>query len=74
MSRKELLAGLSEEQIAKVEACKSSAEILALAQEEGIELTDEQLAAVSGGFCDDDKKNDDETNNKDDGHPHNNPF
>ena len=44
-----LLKGLSEEQIAKVKACKNSDEILALAQKEGVELTDEQLQIVSGG-------------------------
>ena len=47
--RQELLKGLTEEQIAKVEACKSQEEMLALAKEEGIELTDEQLEAISGG-------------------------
>ena len=51
--RNELLKGLSEEQIKKVEACKSSEEILNLAKAEGIELTDEQLEAVSGGACED---------------------
>ena len=49
--RKELLKGLSEEQIKKVEECKSSEEVLNLAKAEGIELTDEQLEAVSGGGC-----------------------
>ena len=49
--RKELLKGLSKEQIAKVKACKSQEEVLTLAKEEGIELTDEQLEAVSGGGC-----------------------
>ena len=49
--RKELLKGLSEEQIKKVEACKSSEEILSLAKAEGVELTDEQLEVVSGGGC-----------------------
>ena len=47
--RKELLAGLSEEQIAKVKACKSQEEIQKLAEKEGIKLTDEQLEAVTGG-------------------------
>ena len=47
--KKELLKGLSEEQIAKVNACKNSEELLAVAKEEGIELSDEQLEAVSGG-------------------------
>ncbi len=48
--RKELLKGLSEEQIKKVEACKSPDEILALAKAEGLELTDEQLEAVNGAY------------------------
>ena len=47
--KEELLKGLNEEQIAKVKACKSQEEMLALAKQEGIELTDEQLEAVSGG-------------------------
>ena len=54
--KKELLKGLSEEQIKKVEACKSSEEILNLAKAEGMELTDEQLEAVSGGNCGGQKK------------------
>ena len=49
--KKELLKGLTEEQIAKVKACKNQEELLALAKAEGIELNDEQLAAVSGGIC-----------------------
>ena len=50
--KEELLKGLSEEQIAKVKACKNHEELLKIAKEEGVELTDEQLAAVSGGgFC-----------------------
>ena len=48
---KELLKGLTEELIEKVNACKSNEEILALAKEEGIELTDEQLNAINGGGC-----------------------
>lgn len=47
--RKDLLKGLTEEQIKKVEDCKSPEEILALAKAEGYELNDEQLEAVSGG-------------------------
>ena len=47
--KKELLKGLTEEQIKKVEACKNAEEILALAKAEGVELNEEQLAAVSGG-------------------------
>ena len=47
--KKELLKGLTEEQIAKVKQCKNHEELLALAKAENIELTDEQLSAVSGG-------------------------
>ena len=47
--KEELLKGLTEEQIAKVKACKNTEEVLAVAREEGIELTDEQLEAVTGG-------------------------
>ena len=47
--REELLKGLSEEQIAKLKDCKSQEEIFKAAKEEGIELTDEQLEAASGG-------------------------
>ena len=51
MIKNELLKGLTPEQIEKYEACKNQEELLKLASEDGIELTDEQLAAVSGGFC-----------------------
>ena len=47
--KKDLLNGLSDEQIAKVKECKNHEELLKLAKKEGIELTDEQLEAVSGG-------------------------
>lgn len=47
--KQDLLKGLTNEQIAKVRACKNHEDLLALAKKEGIELTDEQLAAVSGG-------------------------
>ena len=49
--KEELLKGLSEEQIAKVKACKNQEELLKLAKEEDAELTDAQLEAVSGGSC-----------------------
>ena len=49
--REELLKGLTEEQIAKINECNNAEEILALAKEEGVTLSDEQLAAVSGGGC-----------------------
>ena len=43
------MKGLAEEQIAKIRNCKNSEEVLRLAKEEGIELTEEQLEAISGG-------------------------
>ena len=49
--KQDLLKGLTEEQIAKVKACKNHEELLALAKKEGIELTSEQMEAVSGGGC-----------------------
>ena len=47
--KKELLKGLTREQLEKVKDCKSHEELLKIAKEEGIELTDEQLEAVAGG-------------------------
>ena len=49
--REELLKGLSKQQLEKVSKCKNEKELLALAKEEGVELTSEQLEAVSGGAC-----------------------
>lgn len=49
--RQELLKGLTEEQIARVKACKGPEEIMAIAKQEGVELTDEQLEAINGGGC-----------------------
>ena len=49
--RKDLLKGLTDEQIEKASRCHSGVELLALAKEEGVELTSEQLEAVSGGAC-----------------------
>ena len=51
MNKKELLNGLTEEQVTKVKACKNIEQILALAKSEGVKLTQEQLEAVSGGVC-----------------------
>ena len=47
--KKDLLTGLTHEQIEKAKACKNDDELLALAKAEGIALTDEQLSAVTGG-------------------------
>ena len=49
--KEELLKGLTEEQIEKLRNCKDAKEALELAREEGIELSEEQLDAVSGGAC-----------------------
>ena len=56
MSKEKLLKGLTEEQISKVKACKTQEELLALAKQEGVELSEEQLSAVSGGACSKKKK------------------
>lgn len=64
--KKELLKGLNERQIELVMNSKNPEELLKLAQEEDVELSEEQLAAVSGGGCSGDDKKDD--NNKNDGH------
>ena len=42
---------LSPELIEKIRECKSMDELLKLAEEENIELTDEQLESVAGGWC-----------------------
>ena len=49
--KEDLLKGLTEEQIARVKACKNGDELLELAKAEGVELTSEQIEAVSGGGC-----------------------
>ena len=43
---------LSSEQMEKARACKSTEDVFALAKEEGYELSDEELDAVSGGDWD----------------------
>ena len=47
---KEMYNSLSDEMKAKVANCKTAEELMELAKSEGIELTDEQLDAISGGF------------------------
>ena len=45
---------LTDDQKARAQACKTPEEMLMLAQEEGVDLTDEQLESVAGGWsCDD---------------------
>ena len=51
MEKKDLLEGLTSVQIEKMKKCKHQVDLLALAKQEGVELTDEQLAAVNGGAC-----------------------
>lgn len=43
---------LTPEQKEKVKTCKSADELMAIAKEEGHELTDDELEAVSGGDWD----------------------
>ena len=47
--KKELLKGLTEEQIAKVREFDDISDLIQLAKDEGVELTEEQLNAISGG-------------------------
>ena len=49
MKNRELFKGLTPEQVEKARACKSNDELLKIAKEEGVELSEEQLQAVSGG-------------------------
>ena len=47
---------ITPEQQERAKACKTTEELVALAEAEGIDLSDEQLEAVSGGdewICDD---------------------
>ncbi len=46
-----ILNTLTDEQKKKIEAAQSPEELLALAKESGYELSQEQLQAVSGGWC-----------------------
>ena len=49
--KKELLAGLTEEQIAKVKACDNVDDLIQLAKDEDVKLSEEQLGAINGGAC-----------------------
>lgn len=44
------LDNITPEQRRKAAACKNGEELLALAKEEGVDLTDEQLDAIAGGL------------------------
>ena len=54
---KKMFDGLSDDLKKKATECHTSEELMELAKTEGIDLTDEQLDAISGGFewiCDED--------------------
>ena len=51
MTKEDLLKGLTPEQQEKAIQCQTTDELLAFAAQEGLELTEEQLEAVSGGGC-----------------------
>ena len=46
---KEMYDSLSDDLKAKVKTCKTGEELVALAEKEGVELSDEQMDAISGG-------------------------
>lgn len=50
----EILNGLTEKMRSKVDACENAEDLMALAESEGVELTDEQMEMVSGGTVWDD--------------------
>ena len=47
---KEILDGLAEDMKEKVGVCATAADLVALAESEGVELNDDQLEMVSGGY------------------------
>ena len=46
------LENLSPELLEKMNACETKEQLIELVQEEGVELTDEQIEEISGGGCD----------------------
>ena len=49
--KKDLFKGLTPEQIEKAKACENVSDLIQLAKDEDVTLTDEQLDAVNGGGC-----------------------
>ena len=47
----EMLSKVPDELKEKVKAATSADELIALSKESGFELSDDQLNAISGGFC-----------------------
>ena len=52
MNRKEFYNTLSDDVKAKIKACKTEEEMLRVLGEEGIDLGDDQLDSLSGGYGD----------------------
>lgn len=55
--REDLLKGLTKEQIEKYKACENSHDLIQLAEDEGVDLTEEQLDAINGGGCSNTNRN-----------------
>lgn len=53
MALEDRIKALTPEQRARAKQCKSAEDLLALAKEDGYELTDDELEGISGGFWDD---------------------
>ena len=52
MERENAYEGMTGEAKARLKGCETPEEIIALAQEEGYELSDSQLEGISGGWGD----------------------
>ena len=50
MALEDRIKALTPEQRARAKQCKSDEELLALAKEDGYELTEDELESISGGF------------------------
>ena len=51
MALEDRIKALTPEQRARAKQCKSAEELLALAKEDGYELTDDEIEGISGGWC-----------------------
>ena len=54
--KKVLLKGLTKEQLEKARACKTNQELLEFIKEEGVELDEDQLEMVAGGWGEEDER------------------
>ena len=66
MIRDEYFRGLSDDQIRRAKACRTTDELFELAKAEGVSLTEDQLGAISGGNCSIDLGNDQNKDEKPD--------